>query len=76
VGETKPDAQRGSFWRLVLIAALAAPVGAFVAANWHDRTFSLVITTVSVKAGIVIIASVAMGFAIGLAFPGSMSGPE
>lgn len=77
MSETGPDNPPRSGWRrLLLVAALAALAGAFSVANWRDRTFSLIFATVSLKAGIVIIASVAMGFALGWAFLWSMSGPE
>lgn len=60
--------KRRGWLRLALVAVVAAVVGAFAAANWRDRPFSLVFIVADIKAGIIILASVALGFILGVVF--------
>lgn len=64
----KEDKRPRGWPRLLLVAVLAAVAGFMAVANWRTRNFSLYFASVNVRAGIVIIASVALGFLTGLAF--------
>jgi hypothetical protein len=54
--------------KLILLAAIAAGIGAFVTANWKERPFSVLFAMVQVNAGVVILASVALGFILAVVF--------
>jgi len=54
--------------KLVLLAVIAAAIGAFVTSNWKDRPFSFVFTIAQANAGLVILASVALGFILAVVF--------
>ena len=59
--------------KLLLVAILTAAVAALAVSNWRDRVFSLIVANVQMKAGIVILASVLVGFVLGCAFLWSAS---
>ena len=69
----RPDAAcrqpKGCPWcRLILVAVVAAVLGAMVTANWHDVPFSVMVAVRNVKAGLVILAAAALGFVLGVVF--------
>lgn len=65
---TSQCAKAATVFKLVLLAAVAAVVGTLVTANWFTRSFSLVVVNMELKAGIVILVSVALGFVLGVVF--------
>ena len=66
----KPAVAGGStpWGRLFLVAVVAAILGAFATANWHDMPFSMLVGVVNMKAGVVILISAALGFVLGVVF--------
>ncbi len=60
--------RRGGWLRLAIVVVVAGLAGALAAANWHERPFSFVVVDADIKAGIVILASVALGFVLGVVF--------
>lgn len=68
-GTSRRSRRRRFTWaKLVLVAALASAVGAFVTANWHERHFSFIAFSADINAGAIILGCVAAGFVIGIAF--------
>jgi hypothetical protein len=68
----RTPARRGwgvSAWgKLVLLAAAAAVLGAFAAANWREDSFSVVWAFVDVNVAVIILVSAAWGFIVGALF--------
>jgi len=73
VGEAGETAAKGAgragMWaKLLLVAVVAAVLGAAANANWHAMPFSLIFTVVEIKAGVMIMCSAALGFILGVLF--------
>lgn len=64
----KPSCRLCTWGKLALVAVVAAVLGAFVAANWNPRSYSLIFATAKVNTGLVILASAAIGFVLGVLF--------
>ena len=54
--------------KLLLVAVVAAVLGAAASANWHEMPFSFIFVIWEVKAGVMIICSAALGFILGVLF--------
>lgn len=54
--------------KLILVALVAALLGAIVTANWHTMRFSVFFAVINVKAGAVFLATAALGFILGAVF--------
>ncbi len=54
--------------KLILVALVAAVLGALVTANWHNTPFSWVFDVVNVKAGLIILGAAILGFVLGVLF--------
>jgi uncharacterized integral membrane protein len=66
----KPSAGKGGtpWGRLFLVGLLAALLGVLVTANWHDVQVQMITDVISLKAGVVILASAVLGFVLGVVF--------
>ena len=54
--------------KLLLVALVAALLGAVVTANWHTMRFSVFFGVINVKAGAVFLVTAALGFILGVVF--------
>lgn len=68
--KVNPEPKRRSHrWaKLILVALVAAVLGAAVSANWHGMPFSFIFVNAEIKAGAMIICSAALGFVLGMVF--------
>lgn len=54
--------------KLLLVALVAALLGAIVTANWHTIRFSVFFDVINVKAGAIFLVTAALGFILGVVF--------
>ena len=54
--------------KLLLVALVAALLGAIVTANWHTMRFSVFFDVINVKAGAIFLVTAALGFILGAVF--------
>jgi len=64
----EPKGRSHTWAKLILVAIVAAVLGAAVSANWHNMPFSFIFAVAEIKAGAMIIFSAALGFVLGVVF--------